>query len=427
MTEKQIGFFHDPSADPQAWVFGATSKITAPILQADRNWSAFANTEIQVYPWGDTFECGWINSFDPLEMLIKRKYGLTRNYSQRAMAKYTSTDKIKGSDPHKNAEILRTEGAPFESRWPSLRDIASFAEYYAPLPQFVKDAFADFRSEFELKHDTIVGGPEAIWDALQYSPVGVSVGWNVIDENGYWWKQGTHEDFHWTVVIGGEYGKYLLAQDSAEPLLKKIRWADFKPLLAKRYDVTKRTEAIQISLMQRVIVLLKQMIAKLQGQGAVESPALAPISPVAPSKPPVAPTPVKPVKTAPERLYAAAKAALGKDLSQKAPDERGCSEAASRIIAKIIPSFPIILSTITLQKTLENHHQFREIKVPQIGCVTIFATVGNVTGHVGIFGANSIMSNDSATGLFKANYTHAAWLAAAKKRGLIVRNFLPLL
>lgn len=407
-------------------MFGATSKITAPILQADRNWSAFANKEIQIYPWGDTYACAWFNTFDALQILIKRKYNLDRNYSDRAMAKYTNVENIKGSDPHKNAEILRTEGAPFEDKWPSLRDIASFVAYYTPLPQYVLDAFNDFRSEFTLQHDTVAGGPEAIWDALQYSPVAVSVGWNRRDENEYWFKDGSGPDFHWTVVVGGEYGKYLLAQDSAEPFLKKIRWADFNPQLAKRYDVTKRTEALQISLMQRVIELLKQMVAMLTPSVAVEAPKQPLEAPPVNTTVQDSVSTVPPAPTAPQRVYKAAYSFLGFDLSKKAPDERGCAESVSRVLHAVYPMFPILLSTIDLLAYLVKSKNFREIKKPEKGCVVIMATKGNTIGHTWIWGKSHAMSNTSTTGLWAANYTHKGVYDAAKKRGLPLRFFIPL-
>jgi hypothetical protein len=152
-----------------------------------------------------------------------------------------------------------------------------------------------------------------------------------------------------------------------------------------------------------------------------QEPAPAPQPPETPLTPPA------PLLTR-TRLYNAAVARIHTDASpqDRANDEFGCAESLSHVIRDVIPDFPIYLATAQLLPALRKHLGFIEVAEPQMGCVSIFATVGPSVGHCGVWGKTHVMSNTSATGKWEANYTHAAWYAAAKKRGLAVHHFLPL-
>lgn len=144
---------------------------------------------------------------------------------------------------------------------------------------------------------------------------------------------------------------------------------------------------------------------------------------------------VNPVTQGNNRLmiYDIALQALGTDASPNdvAPDEYGCAETVYDIIAKVPGGAGIAftVSTNLLYNELEKSALYTRIDQPLQGDIIISPTgYGNGTlpnGHTGIIGevdttngtSTLIMSNDSATGLFKQNYTLATWTARYKDIG----------
>lgn len=117
---------------------------------------------------------------------------------------------------------------------------------------------------------------------------------------------------------------------------------------------------------------------------------------------------------------------LGTDVSPAdlAPDEYGCAETMSNIIARVVPGFPIFLSTRALCIYLKSDTRFEQIFEPETGAVLVSPTTeGNgriPNGHTGMIGNKfifngkpefEIMSNSSATGTFEKNYTTISWRA----------------
>lgn len=144
--------------------------------------------------------------------------------------------------------------------------------------------------------------------------------------------------------------------------------------------------------------------------------------------PPVPVEPPKPPKTAARTLYEYALAQIGKDASPAdvAPDEYGCAETVCNIIHECFGDFPleggVIISTADLYKKLKKHPKFTQIAEFGPGDVLVsptgYGNGGLANGHTGIVGENNvIMSNDSATGLFKENYTIESWVARYRKIG----------
>lgn len=118
-----------------------------------------------------------------------------------------------------------------------------------------------------------------------------------------------------------------------------------------------------------------------------------------------------------EKIYETAYEAIGFDASPSdyAPDEYGCAESLSKIIQKALPElrFPNLLSTRQLYNYLLNSRSFRLTNDPKPGCIIISVTgTGNGSvknGHTGVIGKAWIMSNDSRTGTWEANYQISAW------------------
>lgn len=67
------GFFHDPSADPEQYIFGDTH-ISAEPLQPNRDWRPFTEGELQIERGFDPLDCASINTERAVRILIKRLF-----------------------------------------------------------------------------------------------------------------------------------------------------------------------------------------------------------------------------------------------------------------------------------------------------------------------------------------------------------------
>ena len=426
MNSPSRGFFHDPSLDPAAWTFG-TGELLADAIQPDRQWTPWLPTvEDQLSRGFDPLSCASYGTLNVAEIYLRRVFGEERDYSDRFLAFQTGTRDKFGNDPHFVCEWLRHSGDVPEDKWPFLAEVDTYDRYYAEPPAHLSDEAKTFTTEWSLKHDTVRKGSyptlqDAMWDALQYSPLGVSVGFNAMDEKGYVYKNGSMNDWHWCSIVGGLYGDHFLIFDSANGAIKKAAWSKLNPQLVKRISITKRMPTVEeLSIFVQILTAIRDWWIGYRAQ----TPAIAPISPVAPSN---MPDPNPQPSTA-DRLYNAAVAAIGKDVSpgDLANDEVGCAESLSMIIRQVIPSFPIILSTASLNVALLKHPQFKRIETPVPGCVAIAPTFGSKIGHCWVMGKTHAMSNTSATGKWEANYTNARVATDAQKRGLKLFYYLPL-
>src|SRR5690348_7159050 len=92
-------------------------------------------------------------------------------------------------------------------------------------------------------------------------------------------------------------------------------------------------------------------------------------------------------------LYDIALASLGIDASPAdlAPDELGCAETVSTLLARVLPQFPIVTGTWSLLDVLRRYPGIKEVTPlwPEVGDIVLYATgqgSGIFPGHVGIVG-----------------------------------------
>lgn len=101
-------------------------------------------------------------------------------------------------------------------------------------------------------------------------------------------------------------------------------------------------------------------------------------------------------------------------------DVVGCAESVTVILQKHI-NMPIITGTYTLFDYMNKSGNFARVDIPMAGNIVISPTGmgdGSMRGHVGIIGMNDvIMSNDSYSGKWMANYTVQAWRARYSGKG----------
>lgn len=133
----------------------------------------------------------------------------------------------------------------------------------------------------------------------------------------------------------------------------------------------------------------------------------------------VSPPALAPVqKTLTSDLYTRSKALIGQRLrlDKSVPDTLACATALSYVIQQIKPSaIPKygISGTNQLLDWLLNHTEiYKQRKSAIPGCIIISPTGhgnGKIRGHVGVEGNNSIMSNNSKTGLWDTHWDSKRW------------------
>jgi len=129
-----------------------------------------------------------------------------------------------------------------------------------------------------------------------------------------------------------------------------------------------------------------------------------------------------PEKSNSQKLYDAAKASLDQKLVPDDLMELGCVYALNVIYTR---AFGRVLcksdSTFDLKNFLTESSEFKQVDAPEKGVIILSPTgTGNGTlsnGHVGICGNQGIMSNTSATGIWKLNYSYFHWDAWFGKKG----------
>ncbi len=242
---KNFGFINDRHDDPKAWNFGAA---TVEVLQPDGQWDMFLPPdEFQNHGYFEPYACATFGTFNCIETLLRRRYAQVEDYSDRFTAKATGTDIKHGNSPHYVAEWIRTQGAVFEKDYPYGGQ--TFDDFYQALPS-IKDKFTP---EFSLNHEYI--SVAEMKQALQSSPLGVSVCAWYMDEDGYYFKAGA--DNHWCMVYGYVDGQYWKVFDSYDNSHKKVKWGT-------EFEVIKRFHIERTLQSQAQLTYLKQILLKIQ-------------------------------------------------------------------------------------------------------------------------------------------------------------------
>lgn len=119
-----------------------------------------------------------------------------------------------------------------------------------------------------------------------------------------------------------------------------------------------------------------------------------------------------------EKLYRVAIGNVGIDVTPEdiVPDEYDCANSVSTLLAKAGYSIGSYWLTTDMYRVLTNHSSWRKVDAPKRGDIVISPTGwGNgklANGHVGFVSDNGkIMSNTSADGKFRENYTLESWRA----------------
>lgn len=287
-----------------------------------------------------------------------------------------------------------------------LPQVSTFTEYYdkEKITQKMYDLGTEFLRRFEIHYDKVY---EIDFDnALKEDMIIVA---------GY----------AWPTPIGGEYPKTELPFNHAWLNWKPKTYAfdnyeespnDFVKLLAEDYDfyeygyrlfITRQTTAeerkVELDLFQ---VLVKFGLLAYFAEWWRRFTKSQEVT-------------QKNMKTKQELLLEEAEKWLGQDASPEdiAPDEVGCAESVSNIIANVLPFYRSVKATTSLQTMLDTSKNFRRTLLPSSGCIIVSPRTKTTYGHAGIVGRRGkIISNDSSTGKMEENYTFDEWIKEFKEK-----------
>ncbi len=241
--------FLKPEILDEDWIHGELGG-TGPQLRGEPltngDWTPWLPEEERQAPVYETNDCTGFGSTNEIEVLEYMQYGARTNYSDRALAVMAGTDPLHGNDPQTVYETIRKRGLVPQLAWPN--DVSTLIEFFAALPDVIYVLAAKWLGKFDFKHWYVPTNPEALKDALKFSPLGISCAL-MVGEDGLYYKPDGWRDTHWVALVNFKDGEWWEIFDSYPPFRKKVRWST-------NFEVAKRIylgPATKKSLLQALI------------------------------------------------------------------------------------------------------------------------------------------------------------------------------
>lgn len=254
---KNYGYIPEPIVIDKDYIFGGYGSLGGDILQPTGQWLAFVPQGESQRNFGfDPQGCVSWGTENAVEILLRRIYGQTDNFSDRFLAKVSETT-TSGNSPQKVSEALRKKGVPYEAQWPITEDINSWDEFYADIPQPIQTMALAFTAEFSFQHEYVGTSPAQLKESLKYSPLGVAV--SAWEQDGPYYVSNFPNN-HWCVLVGYKDNDYWIVYDSYPEsegdYIKHLAWNyDFS--VAKRYKITQQVEKLSNSWWDFLLNLFK--------------------------------------------------------------------------------------------------------------------------------------------------------------------------
>lgn len=217
--------------------------------------------------------CTAFGLLNGVECLMRRKFGLFINYSDRALGIVSGTYPP-GNSPNVVAEYARKFGFIPEVMLPLNDTLTSVSEYYSPKP-LPNDLFNEgqkWLKKYTFKHWWIgnnysVLSTAKLKEALKYSPVGVAVlAWFKNDKGEYYVPpEYKNQENHWTLLVYIDEDERKYVYDSYDDTIKILE-KGYPIVLAKGYAVEVNLSEEQTNYFMALINKIKDAIAGLMGR-----------------------------------------------------------------------------------------------------------------------------------------------------------------
>ncbi len=249
--------------DSRDYIFGATLPFTE--VQSDGNWEAYLpEREFQNLFGVDPQACVSYTVLNCVETLIKKKYGIEKNFSERFLASISGT-KEGGNSPRTVCNYLRKCGVVPQEVWPFDSSVDTFEKYYEDIPQDIKNLALEFVNEWDFKYEIVPSTPQMITMALKCSPLLISVSaW--FEKDGKFYRPEGMTDNHATTMFYEREGEFRRVFDSYDkPCIKDVEWNAI-PMQVVRFSIEKREKTVKknwiIDLWERLVDLIKDICAR---------------------------------------------------------------------------------------------------------------------------------------------------------------------
>lgn len=245
------------------YVLGGVGSLPKVVIKPDGQWLDLMPPYEAQNKGFETYDCTGFATLNCVEALIKH-IGFDVNYSDRFMGIVAGTARLKGNDPHTVAEALRHYGAVAEGVLPFNENIKNIDEFYSFKgnrdERSLRDAGIDWTWAWTFGHEWVFNGAignkqEIMKEALQYSPLGVSVNAWIKGNDGKFIKPPRSFDNHWTMIVGYEDGEYWIVNDSYlnDGLQTKYLDWNYDFGCAKRYHIEKNNVWHKPTFLQSVL------------------------------------------------------------------------------------------------------------------------------------------------------------------------------
>ena len=246
---------------PEDYVFGGIVQLGGEVLQPDGQWNGWLpDVEIQNLNGIEPYACVSFTILNVVEILERRLYGATGNWSDRFLATITGTREKQGNSPKTVAQGLRDEGCPLEKDWPFDETVTTYDKFYAPIPPELETLSLAFKAEYDFGYQYIPSNYDSLMNQLRYSPIGFSAYAWVKDDDGLYYRPQGASDGHFTVCYGYLKNHYWLIFDSYKNdgvVLKKVKWNSL-PTQAMRF--TLQRQIVVETAWSRFIQLLREIL-----------------------------------------------------------------------------------------------------------------------------------------------------------------------
>jgi len=234
----------DAKLGKQNWVAG-DGNFGATVLKLDGQYDAFLPPfEAQSKNGIETYHCTCYGTENAIQTILKAKYGLFEEYSERYCGINGGINISYGGSPHNVAEGIRKHGMLPYNKLPFDDSIKSAQQFNSPkpLPAVLLREGEKWLDEYNFKHQWVSNlSKEGMKQALTVSPLGVGVAaWYYNSSKGVFYKPSYARDNHWVMIYGYVDGQYWKVYDSYHQEHKKLDW-NYPFAFAKVYGIEKKT------------------------------------------------------------------------------------------------------------------------------------------------------------------------------------------
>jgi hypothetical protein len=261
---KNYGFVA-PVIESHHYVLGGAVSLPGLILQPSRQWDAFLpKYEPQFGDGWDTHGCTVWGTQNAIEILEKRLFGHDKDYSERYNYIIIGI-RPPGSDPHLVAESIRKVGLVDNGLLPLTKTYEDFVQP-SPMTRSILLTGMNYLKYRNFGHEWVFTGDmdkqkkiNLMMDALQYSPLGVSVSAWFQDTDGIFRDHG-QPNGHWCVCYG-HTDKGWKIFDSYDQSTKVYSY-DSEISFCKRYHLTGIDAITRPTLWQKITAIFKKVFNK---------------------------------------------------------------------------------------------------------------------------------------------------------------------